>query len=375
MQNSHSLFSLVFFLILLYGCDDSQQEPTQVSLVSALGNSAEQDLTRYRQAIAIRPFSFPEDHSAHPGFKNEWWYFTGNLKTQDGRRFGYQATFFRIALRPDIAERPSAWATHQIWMAHMALSDFETGEHLTAQRFARDALGFAGSSASGLKIWLEDWQLELSPDGMIWSLALKEKSFSFDLQMVPLKAVVLQGDQGLSKKGNAPGNASYYYSIPRLETRGSLTINGAQHMVQGDSWLDREWGSSALEEGQVGWDWFSLQFDSGEELMYYQIHRRGGVPDGNGHGSWVAQEGSVSPLGSEQIQLQPIRYWVSEQGERFPVSWRLSWPERDKAWLIEAVFDDQLMEMAVRYWEGAVTATEVASGRVVGRGYLEMTGY
>ncbi len=257
----------------------------------------------------------------------------------------------------------------------MALSDFETGEHLTAQRFARDALGFAGSSASGLKIWLEDWQLELSPDGMIWSLALKEKSFSFDLQMVPLKAVVLQGDQGLSKKGNAPGNASYYYSIPRLETRGSLTINGAQHMVQGDSWLDREWGSSALEEGQVGWDWFSLQFDSGEELMYYQIHCRGGVPDGNGHGSWVAREGSVSPLGSEQIQLQPIRYWVSEQGERFPVSWRLSWPERDKAWLIEAVFDDQLMEMAVRYWEGAVTATEVASGRVVGRGYLEMTGY
>ena len=340
-----------------------------------LGRIADQDLTGYRQALEIRPFSFPEDHGAHPGFRNEWWYFTGNLMAHNGHRFGYQATFFRIALAPDATQRPSAWATHQIWMAHMAISDLETGQHLAAQRFARDALGIAGSSRLPLKVWLEDWQLELAPDGRGWSLALKEKGFAFDLYMDPLKPVVLQGNQGLSKKGTTPGNASYYYSIPRLQTRGSLSLDGRQYQVQGNSWLDREWSSSALEEGQLGWDWFALQFDSGEELMYYQIRRRDQSLDGNSRGSWIDRQGRASALSADQVQLKPVRYWVSEQGERFPVSWQLSWPQQDKKWLIDAVFDDQLMEMAVRYWEGAVTVTDVASGRLAGRGYLEMTGY
>lgn len=367
--------SLILCLMLTSGCGEPQQNFAQLSLANVLGRGAEQDSTGYQQALEPLLFSFPHDHGAHSGFRNEWWYFTGNLMAENGHRFGYQVTFFRIALAPGIAKRPSAWATHQIWMAHLAISDFEASEHWAAQRFARGALGFAGSDGPPVRVWLEDWQLALAADGQRWSLALKEKDFELDLQLVPLKPVALQGDQGLSRKGRAPANASYYYSIPRLATRGRLMLDGAQYRVQGASWLDREWSTSALEKEQLGWDWFALQLDSGEELMYYQMRRRDGAPDSHSHGSWVDQRGKVTPLSRDHIQLKPIRYWLSEQGEKFPVSWQLNWPAQNKQWRVDAVFDDQLMAMVVRYWEGAVTVTEVTSGRLVGRGYLEMTGY
>ena len=81
----------------------------------------------FAQALQVRPFVFPHDHGPHPEFRQEWWYVTGNLGSQEGERFGFELTFFRIALTPPpapaAAPLASAWRTREIYVAHFAVTD------------------------------------------------------------------------------------------------------------------------------------------------------------------------------------------------------------------------------------------------------------
>jgi predicted secreted hydrolase len=333
----------------------------------------------FARASEPREFVFPVDHGPHPDYRNEWWYLTGNLETKAGRRFGYQVTFFRIALAPpsSVTEtRPSSWATRQVWMAHVALSDVEKQRHEERERFARGAAGLAGARAAPFRVWLEDWQLQGTGDGrdQDWELQIKTDRFAFDFTLQPLTPIVLQGDAGLSRKSAEPGNASYYYSIPRLRTEGAIRVGEETHQVSGLSWLDREWSTSVLGKDQVGWDWFALQLDDGRDLMYYQLRRADGQPDPHSGGVLVGADGTRRRLGTADVGLEPQRWWHSADGVGYPVAWRLQLSDGSD-FRIEAVFDDQRMDTMVQYWEGMVDVVDAKTGETEGRGYLELAGY
>jgi len=362
------------FLVALFiaGCSD-REAATGLDVSAALGGDA---ATGFARAIEPRRFRFPEDHNAHAAFRNEWWYFTGQLAAIDGRRFGYQVTFFRVALAPEGPPRASAWAARQLWMAHAALTVIEDGRHLHRERFAREALGLAGQQARPFRVWLEDWTLTGSAGGGFpWELAIDAGDFTLALTLAPQRKPVLQGDGGLSRKSAEPGSASYYYSITRLATAGTVAVDGEPQAVTGLSWLDREWSTSALGEGQAGWDWFSLQLDSGADLMLYQLRRDDGSKDRHSAGTLLEPGGQQHPLAAEDFILRPARWWRADSGARYPVAWRLEVPEAGLKLHVEALVDDQEMDTAVRYWEGAVEVRADDGSGSVGRGYLEMTGY
>ena len=361
------LFALCLALV---ACSESPP-PASLSVTEQLGGAPAEGFLR---AEAPREFRFPEDHGPHAGFRNEWWYLTGNLDGADGRRFGYQATFFRIALDPTPATRHSHWAASEVWMAHLAVSDATTATHRGVERFARAAAGLAGAETEPLRVWLEDWTLDSDDGGATWRLRATTDDFGLDLALRPSRPAILQGEAGLSRKSAEPGNASYYYSLPRLETQGTVTLGGGRHAVNGLSWLDREWSTSVLGAQQVGWDWLALQLADGRDLMYYRLRRKDGRIDAMSRGSLVDAEGRRVELGID-LSLQPARWWTAPDGRRFPVEWDLVVPGETRTLRVAAVFDDQYMKLAVRYWEGMVDVRDRGTGESLGRGYLEMTGY
>lgn len=357
-------------LLFLAGCEP-KPPPSQLQVRSILGGQADEGFAR---ALAPRPFQFPEDHAAHPEFRSEWWYVTGHLMTTEGRRFGFQVTFFRFALSPEPPQRASAWASQQIWMGHAALTDVASGRHQGVERFARGALDLAGTSLHPFKVWLGDWQLG-GGDAPPWELQLITPEFGFDFRLDTDKAVVLQGDQGLSRKSAEPGNASYYYSLTRLETQGEILLEGVRHQVRGLAWLDREWSTSALGADQVGWDWFSLQFADGRDLMYYQLRDSAGHPDPHSGGSLTDPRGQVRRLARKDVELRPLKWWLSPAGRRYPIEWEMELRPGGEGFKVRAVVADQEMDLSVRYWEGAVDILDAHTGQPLGRGYLELAGY
>ena len=331
----------------------------------------------FARAIEPRSFDFPRDHGPHPDFRTEWWYLTGNLESPDGRRFGYQFTLFRSAMAAGSPARESAWATDQVYMAHLAVTDVEAESFYAFERFARGAAGLAGAETEPFRVWLDSWRLEGGDDPPPFRLRAENDEVALDLELAAAKPLVLQGDAGLSRKGREPGNASYYYAFTRLETSGRLRVGPTELEVGGSSWLDREWSTSVLEEGQRGWDWFALQLDDGVDLMVYQMRREDGSSDPASSGSLVDTEGGKTPLASREFELVVLDWWTSpESGARYPSRWRVSVPAEELVLTVEPVLSDQELDLSVLYWEGAVYVEGIRAGvPVSGRGYVELTGY
>lgn len=349
------------------------EEGKPLSVGEVLGGSAPEG---FKRAVDPRKFSFPADHGSHPGFRNEWWYFTGNLATSDGRKFGYQLTFFRAALTPEPVPRSSKWGTNEIFMAHFALTDVEGKRFRSAERFSRAALGLAGAGGKPLEVRLEDWSA-VETAARPWSVRLSaaEGEMAIELDLKSLKPEVLNGEEGLSRKSGTVGNASYYYSIPRMQTTGTIRSGDKSFTVTGLSWLDREWSTSALEKNQVGWDWFALHLDDGRDIMFYQLRRRDGSADPFSSGTLVAEDGSYRHLTREEVKLEPQGWWTSpETSSRYPAGWRLAIPAHSIDLGIIPRLPDQELRTGFRYWEGAVEVRGQA-GSPSGSGYLEMTGY
>jgi predicted secreted hydrolase len=358
----------------------SQREERQVRarLVALANEPTDQGSEGYLRAEGPMPLDFASDHGPHPGYQTEWWYYTGNLVADGGERFGYQLTFFRRALAPPAqrTERESAWAADQVYMAHFALTDVSGGRYQAFERFARGAAELAGAQAVPNQVWLEDWRVaEVQPG--VTRLYAAQEGLALDLVLVDRKGPVLQGDGGYSPKGPQPGNASYYYSLTRLETSGTVQVGKAAFPVSGLSWMDHEWSTRSLAADQVGWDWFSVQLDDGGELMVFQLRKEAGSIDPYSSGTFIAPDGSTRHLDRGDFQIRVEDTWRSPHtGATYPARWKVTVPAVDLTLRIRPHLADQELNVSYAYWEGAVGVEGERAGRPVrGNGYIEMTGY
>jgi predicted secreted hydrolase len=321
-------------------------------------------------------YEFPRDHHAHPDFKTEWWYLTGNLADGGGRRYGFQLTFFRQGVRRS-APADTRFAVDDIKLAHFAVTDIDGNKFRFAQKVSRGSFGEAGFADGNRIAWIDDWELVQTGPGA-FVIRAKADDFALRLDLVSRKPPVFHGKDGVSQKSEGEGRASHYYSLTRLEAAGSLTLGREEVAVTGLAWFDQEWATNQLTEDQTGWDWLSLQFEDGTELMLFQIRLRGGGRDPFCHGTWVAADGRTEAIKNEDFELLPGRTWKSpESGGEYPVAWTLRIPRLGLELEVEAALDAQELVLApISYWEGSILATGTKGGREVrGRGYLEMTGY
>jgi predicted secreted hydrolase len=378
--------------------------------VGRAGGDGEGDFAR---ALTPRPFVFPDDDGPHPAFRSEWWYFTGVLRAgaggQGARRFGYEMTIFRQALARERPARPSAWATRDLFMAHFAITDVDGpsgGRRFHAyERFARDGLGLAGAGARPFAVWVDDWRMQGAPTDSTTSgatplpihlAARGDDGGALDLTVGLATGVggggkgpIAEGDRGLAAKGPAPGNASFYYSRTALPTSGRLILPAppagpgagagqeTSFEVAGDSWMDREWGTGALGAGVRGWDWLGVHLSDGRDLVLYRLRDADGRATAQSRVTLVAADGGTRSFGPDGFTLTPLEIWVSPRsGVRYPVSFRLEIPGQDLQLMVRALLADQELQLAVRYWEGAVSLEGTLGGvGIAGEGYLELTGY
>jgi len=331
--------------------------------------------------------TFPADHGSHPGYRTEWWYYTGNLASETGSRYGYQLTFFRSQISPPGADRhwpkpTSKWRTQQIYMVHAAISDLSAGRHLAVEDIVRGALDLAGVARDQNQITtvhLKNWSAKISP--AMHALKTSTDSFAFDLQLTPQKKPVLHGEAGYSRKGGSPDSASCYYSFTRLKTKGDLTLDGKTLAVEGLSWMDHEFSTAPLEPGIKGWDWFSLIFSDGTEVMIYLLRQKDGSYNAASSGTFVDPAGSIRHLSREQFKIDVLDTWKSPgSGGIYPSRWRLKILPLSMDLSITSNLADQEMQTTastgVTYWEGSVSLTGTAKGvKVDGVGYVELTGY
>ena len=358
----------------IFGSAYAEETGAQTSqLADLLGSDADPAFAR---AIAPRAFVFPQDHGPHPEFRNEWWYVTGNLDNEDGERFGFELTIFRFALTPSVSASKSAWRTNQVYIAHLAVTDADNKRFYVAQRYSRGAAGLAGAQAKPFRVWIDDWEMAGKAEAGTWHLIADDEDFGIDLELRALKPPVLNGIDGLSQKSADSSNASYYYSITRLQTEGSLRIGENEFTVSGLSWLDREWSTSALAADQVGWDWFALQLDDGSELMIYGLRLENGTRDPASAGTFVSANGVTTHLAYDDVEISVLEEWSSPEGGSYPSRWLLRVPRFGLELNVTPVISDQELFTTVRYWEGAVDVTGEHELRPVeGRGYVELTGY
>lgn len=368
-------------LLLSICCLSACLAPTAPSMQTKLTvaeSMAPRDSTGFLRADAPRQFAFPADHGPHPGFAVEWWYVTGNLTDEAGQQYGYQFTIFRSSMRPphDMLAGQSAWQSTDGYMGHLALTDVGNQQFYAYERFSRAAIGLAGAQQTPLRVWLDDWQMAAT-DSDVNALVLTARhgDIAIDIQLDMRTPPVLQGDNGLSQK--SAGNASYYYSMPRLASQGTIHIGDRRIAVTGTSWLDREWSTSALAPEQIGWDWFALHLSDGSDLMIYHLRRRDGQFDPYSGGSLRHADGRVTQLRASDMQIVPQGAWQSPHtGSSYPATWRLVVAPLQLDIVVTPLVADQELPVTIRYWEGAVTVTGThADTSITGLGYLEMTGY
>lgn len=377
---------LIILIVLLLGASAAlllwsrRQEPQVQARVQGLVEAT--GVSGFARATGPQPLSFPADYGPHPDFQTEWWYYTGNLESQDGRHFGYQFTIFRRALVPpgDRPARASDWAANQVYMGHFAVTDVAGQQHQAFERLARGAAGLAGAQAEPYQVWLEDWRVQEVAPGVVRMSAAAD-GLAVDLTLTDTKGPVLQGDRGYSQKGPDPGNASYYYSLTRLRTEGTVTVDGQSASLQGWSWKDHEYSTSALAPDQVGWDWFALQLDDNSELKAFHIRKADGSVDPFSAGSFIDAAGNVTRLGRGDFQIDlgddDESVWRSPRsGAEYPARWTITVPSLALRLDIEPYLADQELNVSYDYWEGAVRVSGERAGRPVsGDGYVELTGY
>ena len=370
--------ALIALSLAVVGCarDVEQTELEPSAALSEFLTTSE--FAGYERALAPRPLAFPRDHASHPRFKTEWWYFTGNLADAQSRPYGFELTFFRFALAPNEPQGESPWRSRQAWMGHLAITDAANGEFLHAERFSRDGLGLAGNTAAPFRLWLEDWSATATgSEAFPLRLRAGTPGAELDLTLVAGKPPVPHGEAGLDRKGPEAGNASYYYSMPRLSVDGELRIGEAQHEVTGSAWMDREWSTNSLSPELAGWDWLSLELSDGRDLMLYRLRTIAGESSPFSSGSLIGTDGSAVPLGRDDFRVEAIEHWTSSAtGSRYPVGWNVELPNHDLRVEVRPLIPNQEMNLTIRYWEGAVVAQGTSGGEsLTGRGYLELTGY
>lgn len=337
--------------------------------------------TQFAIATAPYTFHFPRDHAAHDAYRTEWWYYTGHLIASDGRPFGFELTFFRVGLAPgDPPRKPgtSRWRGNELYPAHFAISDIAGRRFFFDQRLAREALDRGGSSQRQLAVHADDWAVHMRPDGAI-VLHATSGAHALDLTLVSEKSPAIHGTGGITKKGACRSCASHYYSLTRMRAVGSLSVDGRSLNVHGQAWMDHEFGSSQLESTQVGWDWFSFQFNDRREVMYYQMRTATHGVSPQSSGSLVDREGAVRRLTQRDVHCQVLNTWTSSVTHAvYPSTWQCRIPRAHLDFIVKPrLLDQELAYTTVgspAYWEGDVALLDAAQHEI-GTGYVELTGY
>ncbi len=340
----------------------------------------------YERALPGYEFQFPRDHFSHPGFQVEWWYYTGNLRTPEGRRFGFELTFFRLGAGDDTPaeENPTAWDIDDVYLAHFAVSDIAEKQFHKTERLNRAGPGLAGADRDQARIWNGNWEVRwLQPETKLGRQKLRAVSeeFSIDLELTPQKPPVVHGEDGVSQKAAGPGHASHYISFTRLVAAGTLSLSGQEFTVDGSAWMDHEFSTGSMGPDQAGWDWMSIQLDNDEELMLYRMRRKDGSADPVSSGTLIDRDGNARHLAWSDIVMQPGETWLSPKtGGRYPLAWKLAVPSLKLELDCRARFAAQEVvsqrALSPTYWEGAVEFQgHIEEEQIGGVGYLEMTGY
>ncbi len=363
---------LLLILAALAGCADHSPPPLTPRAVLGAGAMG----SGFAAVVAPRAFSFPRDHAAHPDFRTEWWYATGHL-VGGGREFGYQLSLFRFGLEPGAPPAGRGWSAGHLYLGHFALTDLAERRFHAAERFSRGSAGLAGVRGDPWpEVWVEDFSMSFGDQGL--RVRAADGGYALDLSLRAVRPPVLNGEAGLSRKGQAPGQASYYYSMPQLKADGSVRVpGGGEIAVSGDGWLDREWSSEGLAPEQAGWDWFAIRFDDQATLMLYRLRDRRGESHAYSGGTYVAPEGAVRALEAGEVEYRVRRHWTSPAtGARYPLAWRIGIPALDLEVEVDPLLDAQELDLSFRYWEGAARVRGTLAGRArEGRAYVELTGY
>jgi predicted secreted hydrolase len=425
-QSAFCLFGLMLFLPL------TLQAATPMSQAKKAAPKANTSAS-FTQAMPGYTYQFPRDHAAHPDYKTEWWYYTGHLKSQSGRTFGYELTFFRIGTGIQPLPKPSPWSMDQLYMAHFALTDDQGQRFEHTEQLNRPGMGRAGASTDRYHVWNKTWFAESLPatrqafhsgqkannnppinrngnnNGESVRLQASMPAGSLHLNLEPAKPLVIHGEKGVSRKADCVGCSSHYYSFTRLRTAGELVIGNERIPVTGTSWMDHEFGSNQMTPEQTGWDWFSVQLDDGSELMLYRLRRQDGSADPNSSGSWVAAGMAAMPsvsgsgtakslakatmtktapaehLRLNEYSIQAQKTWVSPVTKgRYPSGWRVTVPKQQLTLEITPTVANQELAAPsgasggsrVSYWEGRCKVTGSHHGKPIqGQAYVELTGY
>jgi len=359
-----------------------------VALLKARAASINSARSSFQLALPGYKFSFPKDHGAHPQYQTEWWYYTGHLQAQDGSRFGYELTFFRYALTDKIPSGRSKWAVRDVDFAHFAITDQAHQKYFFCDRMERANMGLAGTQTGKVlllpRIWIDNWQLQFQgKEGNIQQIQasgnaqndVNQTRMKINLSQHALTPPIINGVNGVSQKGPEVGQASHYYSMPRLATSGTLQLGNQQYKVTGESWLDREFSSKGLDKNQTGWDWFAIQLDDGRNLMLYQIRQKDNTIDS--HSAGTLSEGNTKSihLMQKDFRIKALDWWTSPHTKaRYPAKWKVEIPQYHLSLEITPTVADQEMrprhESAI-YWEGSCNV----AGTIAGKAYVEMTGY
>ncbi|MEO0457269.1 MAG: lipocalin-like domain-containing protein [Cyanobacteria bacterium P01_A01_bin.114] len=373
------LFLLSVALILLFalwprpGITNSGQASVEWLSAEEAGISE-----AFAQVTEPKTLVFPQALGPHNEYQTEWWYYTGNLATEVGREFGYQLTFFRRGLTPEVQRGTdeSDWRSNQIYFSHFTVSDIEAQKFYPHERFSRQSAGLSGAQAEPYRVWLEDWSATAIAPGKI-HLVADAGDVALDLTLDETLPPVLQGDRGYSKKGPEPGNASYYYSIVQQQTQGTVTVADESFEVSGLTWKDHEYSTSALSPGTVGWDWFSLQLNDGSALMLYGLRKDDGTIADVSSGTYISAKGETQTIGPTDWKIEVLDTWRSPTSKaEYPAQWHIAIPRLEIVLDGKSRMPNQELNISTTYWEGAVMFSGAKAGQpVVAKGYVEMTGY
>jgi predicted secreted hydrolase len=334
-------------------------------------------------ALVTKPrvWNFPKDFGAHPEYRTEWWYFTGNLADHSGSRYGYQLTFFRQGIRQKPPNSGNSWDIRDIYLAHFAMTDVPRNKFNAVDRLSRGGPGLAGASPDGMDVWLLNWSARMK--GSVIYLEARDSGMELNFQLVPQKPPILHGQNGYSQKGPVPGQASYYTSLTDPKTRGTLKLGSSETPieVQGTSWFDQEFGSNELSQDQKGWDWFSLHLSDGRDLMIYFLRLKDGSVEPSSSGTLVAPDGASRHLSLSDLRVSVLDHWKSPRSKgEYPSHWRIQIPSAKIDLTVTPLIADQELDTkdstGITYWEGAVVGKGGPGGREVScEGYVELTGY
>ena len=378
MKSKVKLADVFTLLMFLTACAPAAAPSAEV-LAPEIENLSADIPPGFAYADGSRPLTFPADFGAHPEFRTEWWYYTGNLQTVDERHFGFELTIFRVGLLPPTAELPSdsEWYDRNVYFAHFAVSDVEENNFHAFERYSRPGPGLAGAQGDPYRVWIEDWEIRENAPGT-YQLTARQDGISIDLTLTDEIGVILHGDNGYSRKGEDITNASYYYSQPRLRADGFLELDEANYEVTGLVWKDHEFSTSVLDQDQIGWDWFSLQFEDGSALMLFQLRESDGGISDSSSGTFIDADGTTASLEKNDFDIAVLDEWLSPHTDGiYPSAWRIQLSE--PACLLEIqpwMADQEIHFPAFTYWEGAVRFEGTCDGTPArGNGYIELTGY